>query len=196
MQYAFHDFIGNIGLVLLLGTYLLLQMDKIDSGRLSYSLLNALASLCIGISLLFAFNMSAFLVEAFWLIISLYGIIKCLLRRHARVQNALGAARHGGTVCRSPAGGKNPPGRRPYRPEAPASRNGGVRPGDDTARPPAIPVALSFGTIPLLSRHAVSALSQGLAACRRPAPLSRSGRREGPEGMSMVGSRHCRTGDS
>lgn len=94
MQYAFHDFIGNIGLVLLLGTYLLLQMDKIDSGRLSYSLLNALASLCIGISLLFAFNMSAFLVEAFWLIISLYGIIKCLRRRYAREQNAHGAERH------------------------------------------------------------------------------------------------------
>lgn len=63
MHYAFHDFIGNIGLVLLLGTYLLLQMGKIDSTRPLYSLLNALAALLIGVSLLFAFNMSAFLVE-------------------------------------------------------------------------------------------------------------------------------------
>lgn len=47
MHYAFHDFIGNIGLVLLLGTYLLLQMGKIDSTRPLYSLLNALAALLI-----------------------------------------------------------------------------------------------------------------------------------------------------
>ena len=84
MHYAFHDFIGNIGLVLLLGTYLLLQMGKIDSTRPLYSLLNALAALLIGVSLLFAFNMSAFLVEAFWFVISLYGIINCLPRRSAR----------------------------------------------------------------------------------------------------------------
>lgn len=84
MHYAFHDFIGNIGLVLLLGTYLLLQMGKIDSTRPLYSLLNALAALLIGVSLLFAFNMSAFLVEAFWFVISLYGIINCRRRRSAR----------------------------------------------------------------------------------------------------------------
>ena len=84
MHYALHDFIGNIGLVLLLGTYLLLQRGKIDSTRPLYSLLNALAALLIGVSLLFAFNMSAFLVEAFWFVISLYGIINCLRRRSAR----------------------------------------------------------------------------------------------------------------
>ena len=43
-----------------------------------------LAALLIGVSLLFAFNMSAFLVEAFWFVISLYGIINCLRRRSAR----------------------------------------------------------------------------------------------------------------
>lgn len=86
MHYAFHDFIGNIGLVLLLGTYLLLQLGKIDSTRLLYSLLNALASLLIGTSLLFAFNMSAFLVEAFWLVISLYGVARCLSRGRASRQ--------------------------------------------------------------------------------------------------------------
>ena len=42
MHYAFYDFIGNIGLVLLLGTYLLLQLGRIDSHGLLYSLLNAL----------------------------------------------------------------------------------------------------------------------------------------------------------
>ncbi len=76
MHYAFHDVIGNIGLVLLLGTYLLLQSGRISSGQLRYSISNALASMLIGISLLSNFNMSAFLVEAFWFVISLYGISK------------------------------------------------------------------------------------------------------------------------
>ena len=65
-------------------TLMVLQMGKIDSTRPLYSLLNALAALLIGVSLLFAFNMSAFLVEAFWFVISLYGIINCLRRRSAR----------------------------------------------------------------------------------------------------------------
>ncbi|WP_308621259.1 hypothetical protein [uncultured Desulfovibrio sp.] len=81
MEYALHDFIGNIGLVLLLGTYLLLQLGKLQSSSLAYSLLNAAASCCIGVSLLYAFNMSAFLVEAFWLLISLYGICRFFLKR-------------------------------------------------------------------------------------------------------------------
>lgn len=81
MQYAFHDFIGNMGLLLLLGTYLLLQLGRISSGQLRYSILNALASLLIGISLIFKFNMSAFLVEAFWFVISVYGIFHALSPR-------------------------------------------------------------------------------------------------------------------
>lgn len=81
MSYEFHDFIGNIGLVLLLGTYLLLQMEKIRSHSLLYSVLNAVASGCLIISLLFAFNMSAILVEGFWLLISLYGMGKWFLKR-------------------------------------------------------------------------------------------------------------------
>ncbi|WP_165065620.1 hypothetical protein [Desulfovibrio sp. ZJ200] len=65
MRCAFHDVTGKIGLVLLLGTYLLLQLGRISNGQLRYFISNALASLLIGISLLFKFNMSAFLVEDF-----------------------------------------------------------------------------------------------------------------------------------
>lgn len=81
MTYTIYDFIGNIGLALLLGTYLLLLMNKIESRSVLYSLLNAFASTFIGISLLVDFNLSAFLVELFWLIISLYGIAKFFYTR-------------------------------------------------------------------------------------------------------------------
>lgn len=89
MHYAFHDFVGNVGLVLLLGTYLLLQTGRISSGQLRYSIFNAFASLLIGVSLIFKFNMSAFLVEVFWFLISVYGIFKYVsLRRKVPGQRA------------------------------------------------------------------------------------------------------------
>lgn len=87
MSYEFHDFIGNIGLVLLLGTYLMLQMEKIKSDSLLYSVLNAIASGCLVISLLFAFNMSAILVEGFWLLISLYGMGKWFIKQKRKVSS-------------------------------------------------------------------------------------------------------------
>lgn len=84
MTYTIYDFIGNIGLFLLLGTYFLLLLNKIESRSVLYSLSNAAASTLIGISLLVDFNLSAFLVEVFWLAISLFGIGKwCYLRRKA-----------------------------------------------------------------------------------------------------------------
>lgn len=56
--------------------YLLLQAEKIRSSDLSYSLMNAFGALLVVISLLYRFNLSAFLVEAFWFAISMYGLIK------------------------------------------------------------------------------------------------------------------------
>ena len=68
------DLIGLIGVTLILGTYVLLQTGRISSKTVAYSALNALGAGLILISLAFDFNLSAALVEAFWLAISIYGI--------------------------------------------------------------------------------------------------------------------------
>jgi len=78
MSYAWHDVAGNIGVVLILVTYLLLQLGKIRSEALSYSLCNAIGAGLILLSLYYEFNLSAFFVEVFWVLISLIGIIKAL----------------------------------------------------------------------------------------------------------------------
>jgi len=78
MKYAWYDLAGNVGVVLMVGGYLLLQMGKLRSGDLSYSALNAIGAVLVIISLCFTFNLSAFLVESFWLLISLFGLIKYL----------------------------------------------------------------------------------------------------------------------
>ncbi len=76
MEYQWYDFVGNIGVFLILFAYLFLQLDKINSQSVRFSLLNAFGALSILISLYFKFNLSAFIIELFWLLISLVGIIR------------------------------------------------------------------------------------------------------------------------
>ena len=76
MQYAWYDFLGNIGVGLMVLGYLLLQAEKIRSSDLSYSLMNGIGALLVVVSLFYRFNLSAFLVESFWFVISVYGLIK------------------------------------------------------------------------------------------------------------------------
>ena len=74
MTYSWYDFLGNVGVLLILLSYLLLQMKKIKSQSMYYSLMNAVGALFILVSLYFNFNLSAFVMEIFWLLISLYGL--------------------------------------------------------------------------------------------------------------------------
>ena len=74
MTYSWYDFLGNVGVLLILLSYLLLQMKKIKSQSMYYSLMNAAGALLILVSLYYNFNLSAFVMEVFWLLISLYGL--------------------------------------------------------------------------------------------------------------------------
>jgi len=76
MNYGLLDLIGNIGVVLLMTTYLLLQLNRLSSNGLAYSLLNALGASLIVISMVANFNLSAFIIEVFWVLISLVGIYR------------------------------------------------------------------------------------------------------------------------
>ena len=82
---SWHDIIGTLGTAIIIVTYVLLQMERVRSEELKYSLLNAVGALLIIISLCYSFNLPAFIVEFFWLLISLFGIGKYLLRqKHER----------------------------------------------------------------------------------------------------------------
>ena len=76
MKYGFTDFFGNVGVVLIIIAYLLLQLNRVSSNSLSYSLLNAAGASLIIISLIFNFNLSAFIMEAIWVVISLFGLYR------------------------------------------------------------------------------------------------------------------------
>ena len=67
---------GNVGVVILIITFLMLQLNRIPSDGLAYSLLNAIGASLIVVSLLFDFNLSALLMEVFWVLISFVGIYR------------------------------------------------------------------------------------------------------------------------
>ena len=76
MSYGPLDFLGNLGVIVLIVTYLMLQLNKLSSDGLAYSVLNAVGASLIVISLLFDFNLSALLMEVFWVLISFVGIYR------------------------------------------------------------------------------------------------------------------------
>ena len=80
MKYGLLDLVGNIGVLLLMTAYLLLQLNKLSNGLL-YSILNAVGAGLIVVSLLTNFNLSAFLIEVFWILISVIGIYRHLRQK-------------------------------------------------------------------------------------------------------------------
>jgi len=81
VDYLWHDLIGNVGVVIIVGTYLFVQLDRMGVQGWSYSLLNGLGAVFILISLYHNFNLSAFIIEIAWLAISCVGIFRLFYRQ-------------------------------------------------------------------------------------------------------------------
>lgn len=79
----FSDFIGIVGVILILITYLLLQMEKLSPQSLSYSVGNLIGAILILCSLYYNWNLSSVVIEIAWLIISAFGVFK-VLRDHKK----------------------------------------------------------------------------------------------------------------
>lgn len=78
-----YDWAGLIGVAVILFAYVLLQVGRLRGDALPHQLLNAVGALLILLSLLYAFNLSAFLMELAWLVVSIYGMVRG--HRHRRV---------------------------------------------------------------------------------------------------------------
>lgn len=81
MTYEWHDFVGNVGVLMIAASYLLLQMQKLSAQGWVYSAANGLGALLVLISLTQEFNLSAFAMELVWLLISIYGLREWYRRR-------------------------------------------------------------------------------------------------------------------
>ena len=81
MNYDLFDLVGNVGVALIVLAYLALQIERISARDLSYSVLNAVGAGLILVSLRSDFNLSAAIIEVFWIGISLIGIFKAARAR-------------------------------------------------------------------------------------------------------------------
>lgn len=70
------DLAGLVGAALIVVTYLLLQVRRIDARSRAFSALNALGAGAILVSLIEDFNAGAAVVEGFWVLVSLYGLVR------------------------------------------------------------------------------------------------------------------------
>ena len=69
------DLIGLTGVALLIITYALLQLDKIDPKGFWYSFNNLLVAILVTVSLVYTPNLASIVIEIFWFLISLYGVV-------------------------------------------------------------------------------------------------------------------------
>ncbi len=80
------DSVGMLGTALVVLAYFLLQLERIESGGVGYSLLNLVGATCLLFSLCFTFNLASFVIELFWIAASLVGLWKYWRRSTASNQ--------------------------------------------------------------------------------------------------------------
>jgi hypothetical protein len=78
MNLQWYDWIGILGTLMVLAAFFLLQAGKIHGNRLAYQLLNLLGAVGVLLSLQGKFNIAVFMLEAAWVAISVYGIVRTL----------------------------------------------------------------------------------------------------------------------
>ena len=83
----FFELIGVVGVIQILAAFFLLQIDRLSPKHIAYQMLNAAGAGFILFSLCFRFNLSAFLVELFWLLISVYGIYRIVADKRSKEAN-------------------------------------------------------------------------------------------------------------
>ena len=75
------DLIGLTGVALLIVTYALLQLDKIDPKGFWYSFNNLVVAILVTVSLIYTPNLASIVIEIFWFLISLYGVVMFFKRK-------------------------------------------------------------------------------------------------------------------
>ena len=72
---SIHDVIVLVGVALLVTTYAMLQIDRIDPKGFWYSFNNMVVAMLVSVSLYYTWNTASVVIEVFWFLISVYGIV-------------------------------------------------------------------------------------------------------------------------
>ena len=75
------DAAGLVGVLLILAAYAGAQTGRLEPRRAPALLMNLAGAGLIILSLAFRFNLSAFLMEAAWAVVAIFGLIRLAVRR-------------------------------------------------------------------------------------------------------------------
>ena len=81
LSFEWFDAVGISGVAIILIVYYLLQIERMKSDDLIYSVTNLIGALLIVVSLNYRFNLASFVIEVFWILISLIGIVRYFRKR-------------------------------------------------------------------------------------------------------------------
>lgn len=70
------DAVGLVGVALYVGAYAGLQTGKLGLADVSYTILNTVGGVAVIFSLLWSFNLAAFVTQVLWLIFTLVGYLR------------------------------------------------------------------------------------------------------------------------
>ncbi|MGJ8529468.1 CBU_0592 family membrane protein [Maritalea sp.] len=77
-QITWIDYVGSFGTLMVVLAYFLTQLRMMSATDLAFPIINLIGSVLIGASLYFNFNLASALIEFFWIIISIFGIVMWL----------------------------------------------------------------------------------------------------------------------
>jgi hypothetical protein len=75
------DLGGLIGVTLMLAAYALGQLGRLRIDTATALLMNLAGAVLVMVSLLYKFNLAAFLMEAAWAVVALFGLAKLALKK-------------------------------------------------------------------------------------------------------------------
>ena len=84
MSLEWYDWTGIAGTLMVLGAFFLLQAGRVSGTGLAYQLLNLFGAGGVLVSLWGKFNVSVFVLELAWMLVSVYGIVRSLRMRMPR----------------------------------------------------------------------------------------------------------------
>ena len=81
MHLSWPSILGLFGVVLINIAYLMLSYGRLSPNKTPYHVLNLTGGLCILLSLFYDWNLSAFVMELSWVLISSYGMYRSLQQK-------------------------------------------------------------------------------------------------------------------
>lgn len=75
-EYGIYDLLGVIGSLIIIAAYFATQRGWVEASDWRFPLANLIGALLILLSLMVAWNLAAFVMEIFWIAISIYGLVR------------------------------------------------------------------------------------------------------------------------